>query len=191
MATHQAPPALLSPHAPALLAAHACQGESNDCGPFALSMALAALRPDRAVPPEHMVRVMARPRPRAILGLLPLVRRIPGWATFPWGVADAARQAGLRARWRVFGTTDALVAALARGEVPIAFLGGWRPRPWGHIAALVAWDGVRGWGFADSLSPEATITWRPDDAFRRRWRALGNQWVALGAPPSPATEPAR
>jgi len=146
-------------------------------------MALAALcGPEGARSPDVLAQAMARPRPRAVLGVLPLVRRIPGWATFPWGVVDMARLAGLHARWRPLAGTDRLLASLARGEVPLVVVGGWRPRPWAHYAVLAAWDAERGWGFADSLSPSAEIVWRPDDAFRRQWRAFGQLLVTLRAP---------
>lgn len=182
-------PGVTSCLVPALLGAHQPQGDSNDCGPFAVAMALGALLgPGRAATPDALARAMDRPRWGGLLGILPLVRRIPRSATFPWGLADAAREAGLVARWRPLAGTDHLLAALVRGEAPLVYVGGWRPRPWGHVAVLAAWDPERGWGFADSLSPRAEIVWRPDAVFRRQWRALGRQLVVL-RPATASKEP--
>lgn len=176
--------------APALLAAHRPQGDSNDCGPYAVAMAIAALRgPEHVQPPELLARAMERPRPRAILGFLPLVRRLPRSATFPWGLADVARQAGLVARWRFLAGTDRLLAALVRGEAPLVVVGGWRPRPWAHFVVLVAWDAERGWGFADSLSPRPEISWSSDDRFRRQWGAMGRLLVLVRPPTRKETRP--
>ena len=178
-------PGVQSPLTPALLARHSCQGSSNDCGPYAVAMIIAALRgAAEARPPELVARAMERPRPRAVLGIFPLIRRLPGSATFPWGVVDIARQAGLAASWRPLASRDRLLACLVRGEVPVVFIGGWRPRPWGHVTVLVAWDAERGWGFADSLSRQAEVLWRPDDVFRRQWRALGQLLVTVRQPPT-------
>lgn len=163
--------ALQSPYASALLRHHAHQGASNDCGPYAAATVLNAL--GVACAHDALARELDRPRPRGLLGLLPLVRRVPRSATFPWGVADALAAAGLRAVW-CFGTpAERLRAGLVRGEILLPYLGGFRPRPWGHVTILAAWDPARGWGLVDPAHPRAELAWLDDATFRRRWRALG------------------
>src|SRR5512133_3005754 len=81
-----------------ILAVHAWQGTSNDCGPFCTAMLIRAAQHadiDPSVLARHMDHVAWR-------GRMPVVRRIPGWATFPWGVADVLRRYGIPATWKPF-----------------------------------------------------------------------------------------
>lgn len=169
--------ALQSPHLPRLLTAHRHQGESNDCAPFTVSMVVGALL-QRPVQGEALARRLNRPRWR---GLLPVVRRIPNGATFPWGVVDALREEGLPARWYILATETLLRQTLARGGLPLPIFGAWWPRLWAHVAVLAAWDPVRGWGFVDPAHPRAEVVWRSADAFRRLWGAFGRLLVVVNA----------
>ncbi len=162
-----------SEHTPRLLLAHRHQGASNDCAPFTVAMVVQALT-GQALDARALARRLDRPRWR---GVWPLVRRVPGWATFPWGVTDALRVHGVRAAWRPLARETHLHRALAHGVLPLPIFGGWRPRPWAHIAVLVAWEAGRGWGFVDPATPEAVLHWWPAAAFRRAWRAWGRLLV--------------
>lgn len=173
---------LTSPHADAVLAAHCHQGASNDCAPYAAAMILnGVLGAD--VDPAVLARELDRPRPRGLVGRLPLVRRVPRSATFPWGVVDALRQhwrcsdTAIDVGWRIAVGSDALRAGLARGHLLLPYIGGFWPRPWGHVVVLLAWDAERGWGVADPQVPGAEMTWIPDRTFRRRRRALAGLLV--------------
>ncbi len=168
---------VVSPHAEAILAAHCYQGASNDCAPFAAAMVLnGVLGAD--VDPIGLARELDRPRPRGLAGLLPLFRRVPRSATFPWGVVDALREHGrhsdaaIEVGWRVLAGPDALLAGLARGELLLPYVGGFRPRPWGHVVVLIGWDAKLGWGVADPQRPTDEIFWIPDELFRKRRRAM-------------------
>ncbi|GAB4529054.1 MAG: hypothetical protein Fur0018_15390 [Anaerolineales bacterium] len=183
---------IVSPHLQALLKAHAHQGESNDCGPYTIAIVVNALQGTR-LEPKEMSRRMNRPRRR---GALLVVRRIPNWATFPWGAADALREHGLPARWRVFANQEALLHGLTSGEILLPIIGEWFPSPWAHIAILAAWDEYKGWGFVDPLTPAATLYWRPYEVFTRQWQAYLRLLVHIPAPTPlaeailPAGEPA-
>ena len=163
---------LVSPHLPALLAAHQWQGSSNHCGPFAAAIVLGALTPHR-VAGQALARELNRPR---WVGPLPFVRRIPNWATFPWGVVDALRQFGLRAHWRWGASPHQLREGLQRGWLLLPIFGQWRPL-WAHIAVLAAFHPQRGWGFVDSSFPHARLLWREAGTFARQWRNLGRLLV--------------
>jgi hypothetical protein len=115
-------------------------------------------------------------------GVLPLPRRIPRSATFPWGLVDAFRGYGLDAWWQAPVSERRLRAELAAGDVPLVVLGGWRPR-WAHWVVVVAWDAARGWGLVDPAAREHSVVWRSADDFRRRWRAFGRQRVRVRAAP--------
>ncbi len=156
-----------------------CQGKSNDCGPFSAAIAINAVTASH-VDPKRLARDLERPR---WIGPLPRLRRIPRWATFPWGVADALREHGLRAGWRFLSTTGRLQRGLAAGELLMPIYGGWRRRPWAHVVVLVAHDPERGWGLVDPQHKRAEIVWMTEERFRRRWRCWGNLLVTATPPP--------
>jgi hypothetical protein len=172
-------PALVSPHAAQLQAAHACQGKSNDCGPFSAAIVLNALL-KAGVDPEQVARELERPR---WWGPLPRVRRVPGYATFPWGVADALREHGLQASWRPWASTARLQRGLASGELLLPIYGGWKKgTPWAHFAVLAAHDPERGWGFVDPQHEHGGLVWHRDERFRRKWLTWGNLLVTARPP---------
>ena len=77
---------------------HVNQGNSNDCGPFCATIVANGIRDANIINPERLARQMeGGPDQRHYL----LPQRIKGWATFPWGVANALRSMGFKARWRV------------------------------------------------------------------------------------------
>ncbi|MBI5080755.1 MAG: hypothetical protein HZB17_05550 [Chloroflexi bacterium] len=96
-----------------LLNFHQWQGKSNDCGPFTTAIVLNTFRGEKIFDGKTLALEMNCPRLRWH-GLLPLivVRRIPNWATMPWGIADTLTQHGVRARWRFGATKDDLLNAL-------------------------------------------------------------------------------
>ncbi len=161
-----------SAYADAVLAAHQCQRQSNDCGPFSAMMVIHALA-GQSLDPLDLARQLDRPRPRAILGLLPLVRRWPRSATFPWGMVDLLHEHGLDACWRVLALEHELRAGLRRGQLQIPIVGAWRPKPWAHYMVLLAHDPERGWGFADPASERHELAWRADAKFSSQWRNFG------------------
>ncbi len=164
--------ALTSPHLRSLLLAHQWQGKSNHCGPFAAAIVLNALMKTR-VTGHDLARELNRPR---WIGPLPLIRRIPNWATFPWGVVDALRQHGLRAEWRWATPPHLLHEGLQRGWVLLPIFGQWRPL-WAHLAVLAAFHPELGWGFVDSAHPHPNLVWRDAETFLRQWRNYGRMLV--------------
>lgn len=166
--------ARLSPRATAILAAHQYQGPTNDCGPFSAAILVNALR-GANLDGATLGREMTHPRRQ---GIVPVIRRLPGHATFPWGLVDVLRQHGLRASWRMLVRPDQLLTALEHGRIPVPILGAWRPA-WAHYSILVAHDPERGWGFADSAYQRGGVVWRPADVFREQWRAFGRTAVEV------------
>jgi hypothetical protein len=124
-----------------------------------------------AIPVDARALARALERP-AWLGIVPVVLRLPGSATFPWGVATALRAQGLGARWRILLRESGLRRALRHGEIPLVVVGGWRP-PWAHWLVVLAWDDDRGWGVADPAMPEGRMDWVSAPVFRGRWRRYG------------------
>lgn len=170
-------PTLISRHAEAVLSAHCHQGASNDCAPFAAAMVLNGIF-GADVDPVDLARRLDHPRRRAFGKVLPLIRRIPRSATFPWGVVDALRgyesrsDVALDAGWRLCVGPDVLLAGLVSGHLLLPYIGGFRPRPWGHVVVLIGWDAKLGWGVADPQRSTPEIFWIPDELFRKRRRAM-------------------
>jgi len=164
----------ISPLAEHVLAEHQHQGRSNDCGPFSAAMVINAFSLHR-INPVELARNMDQLRWN---GILPVIRRIPNWATFPWGLVDVLRMAGFKAKWRPFGSTDGLIRILEEGRIPLIIVGGWRPL-WGHVMVLLAHDPDQGWGFANPATFEKEIFWVPDPIFQRQWRAFGKLYISV------------
>jgi hypothetical protein len=163
-----------SPRAAKLLSSLQFQGKSNDCGPYTTATVintLLNLNLDAAQLAREMERVAWR-------GPFPVVRRVPNWATFPWGMADVFRDYGLHATWRFFRKPQYLQEKIPQGKVLMPVIGSWRPI-WAHVMTLVAWDAEKGWGFANTQYDHHEITWLDDSTFRRRWRAMANLLVEV------------
>jgi hypothetical protein len=158
---------------------HQFQAQTNDCAPFTTAMVVNSLQ-GKNLTGAQLAQEMNRPRLR--VGLVPIVvRRIPNWATFPWGIADALQQHGVRARWRAFARETDLLRALEENRVAMPIIGEplrWhagRPQPWAHVKPLIAFDPARGWGFADPASRQP-LSWQDAAEFERLWR---NMWRLL------------
>lgn len=123
---------------------HIHQGDSNDCGPHVVTMIANFMQGRVALDADAIAHAMNRPR----LGGFPpiMVRRIPNWATFPWGISDMLAEHGVRARWQFRASEDDLRAALREDRVPLPIFGeplrrrGWKWTGWSHVALLVGWN---------------------------------------------------
>jgi hypothetical protein len=124
---------------------------------------------------EKLARDMDRPR---WAGPIPIIRRIPRWAAFPWGMVDVIRETGLAGTWRLFSNSDSLVTSLAEGNVPMPILGTWKPL-WAHVMPLVAHDPEKGWGFVNPAKKEGELDWIKPEVFAKQWRFLGNMVVEV------------
>lgn len=156
-----------------ILPFHQHQGQTNDCAPFTVAMVINALRNENlsgAWLAQEMNRVRLSPR-----GIpLPVVRRIPNWATFPWGIVDELARHHIRARWRLGASENDLVAALRENRLALPIVGERQPL-WAHVKIIVAHDPARGWGFVDAAHPRAEIVWDSPQRFNLLW----NNWGRL------------
>ena len=159
------------------------QGDSNDCGPYSVMIVTNGLRDAPVVDGDALARRMEGP-PGTRRSLLPL--RIKGWATFPWGVATALRQQGLRARWRVWSSFRTLWANLNRGWPTIVLVGqpfrrvDGKYAGWSHYKVLYAWDPAEGFAFVDPAAANGVAYSTQDQAtFLKEWTAMGRQIVEV------------
>lgn len=166
--------AFLSPHAPAILAALQWQQRRNDCGPYTTATVINALCGTK-LDGSLLAKQMARPAWR---GWHPVIRRIPNWATFPWGIADVLRRNGLNASWRFFASQDLLRNGLRQGRVLMPVTGSWLPL-WAHVMTLLAHDPAKGWGFANTQRDDHEMDWLDNNTFTRQWKAMGSLLIVV------------
>ncbi|MCD4737926.1 MAG: hypothetical protein K8R89_01525 [Anaerolineae bacterium] len=78
---------------------HQYQGKTNNCGPTSLAIVANAIWGQTRLQGPRVAQELSTPRFRARPIPHPVVRRIPNWATFPWGLVDYLRQQEIPARW--------------------------------------------------------------------------------------------
>ena len=165
---------ITSPYLKNLLQAHHFQGKTNDCGPFSTAIVLRALQRtdlEGSILAKQMNAIRWR-------GILPILQRIPDWATFPWGIVQTLKKFGLRSYWTAFQTESTLIRALRQGMVPIIILGQWKPL-WAHYLILVAQDDQQGLGFVDPAHPKPQIVWYQRADFNRLWKHYGQVIITV------------
>lgn len=153
------------------------QGNTNDCGPTTTATVLNAIRKTK-LEAKTLAKVMNKPRRR---GLIFVIRRIPNWATFPWGIADVFREYGLQASWRFRSSPEYLSANLDKDTILMPIIGSWRPL-WAHVMTLVAVDSQNRWGFANTQFDRKAIYWMSDTSFQGKWQAMGRLLVEMKGP---------
>lgn len=160
---------------PPLAKYHQFQDNTNDCAPHTVAIVVNAFRDQHVLEGDDVARAMNQPRLR--LRLMPLViRRIPNWATFPWGIVDELKANGIPARWRAGASPADLQKALAEGRVPMPISGEikWPPNTtWAHVKPLAEIDPQKGYGFVDPANRDS-ISWQAKDDFEKLWKNFWN-----------------
>jgi len=164
--------AVKSPHLAPLLASHQYQGQTNDCGPYCTAIVVNALCGAALDGGELGDRLNGWVWRKG----MPLLRRIPGWATLPWGITDELRQWGIKARWHPLKIEDDIHQYLAQGKVVFTITGCWKPI-WGHYMLLVEYDPQKGWGFVNPASKSKKVFWIEAEKFRQEWKCFGSNII--------------
>ena len=165
---------ILSPYVNELQKNHQYQGSSNDCGPYCAAMTLGAVK-EKSINGGQLAQEMNK---LSWHGILPVMRRIPNWATLPSGVRGLLRDEGLPARWKIFQDVYSLYDSLQEDCITIVIVGELRPL-WAHYKILAAYDGGRGWGFVNSAYSDANLQWDTHALFFRQWSNFGRQVVRI------------
>ncbi len=167
-----------SPHKAQILASLQCQGTSNNCGPFTTATVINALC-GKNIQGAPLAQEMNSPAWR---GPMLVIRRIPNWATLPWGMVDIFKQHGLRTGWRFLANEQDLKQGLQAGMVLMPVTGTWKPLA-SHVMTLLEWDGDnRRLGFANTQVAGHSLFWWGESQFLQRWQAMGRLlvWVNPG-----------
>lgn len=174
---------------------HQYQALTNDCGPTSLAIAANALLGCEELSGAMVAQEMNRLGLawRAFPYLAP--SRIPGWATFPWGIVHHLRRQGISARWRLFGTVDGLRRNLIDDRITIVTIGeplrwnGTEYQGWAHVKVVFGYVPGRGFLFVDPAVDRSDnptrleyhgLSWQPEDEFKRQWRNLLRIYVEVG-----------
>jgi hypothetical protein len=155
---------------------HVHQGNSNDCGPFCVTMIVNGMRDADIVNPEQLARKMESSiSDRQYL----LPQRIKGWATFPWGVVNALKELGYDARWQIGTSIERLKLNLDADRPTVVVIGeplAYRNKKyvgWSHYKILYAYDDEE-WAFVDPLArPGVIYSYQDMESFKKQWSNMG------------------
>ena len=165
---------IISPYIDNILTALQHQGSNNDCGPYTTATVINALL-GLDLEGGQLSQQMDRPIWR---GPRIIIRRVPNWSTFPWGMVDVMQEFGLKASWRIMVSTNHLRQTLSQDKILMPIIGSIYPL-WAHVMTLVIWDIHKGWGFANTQFSHRNIHWLSDGYFRSRWNAMVNLLVEV------------
>ena len=160
----------------ALLSAHQFQGISNDCGPYCAAIVLTVLGDKTEA--DTLAQQMNKPKWN---NGFPVIRRIPNWATFPWGLVDIFKSRGFEANWKLFVSKVELMRLLGDGEYLIVFIGNLIPL-WAHSLILISFDDNKGVGFVDPALELKEIHWISERNFINHWSVLGRTVLTIKHP---------
>ncbi|HUT15986.1 MAG TPA: C39 family peptidase [Anaerolineae bacterium] len=171
---------------------HQYQGRNtNDCAAFSAAIVCNALLDSRHFDGYAIAREMEKPalvsRPVPHI----TIRKIPKWATLPWGIAGYLRSKGIRARLRWLGTTEDLLRNIQEDRPTIVIIGepfvhdGLEYKGWGHAKVLYGFEPTgpqpeRGFYFIDPGYPKTeSHTEHPPGVFRQGEAEFMQQWREL------------
>jgi len=143
---------------------HQYQGDrTNDCAAFSIAIVANAilnrLQFDGSTVALEMEKVVFVSQPLPHLTL----RKIPGWASLPWGISGYLKGKGIPARLRWLGSIGDLLRNIQEDRFTIVLIGepfsheGLRYAGWAHAKVL--------YGYEPPTGPEATGAIRPRPGF--------------------------
>ncbi len=166
---------------------HQYQGKTNNCGPTSLAIVANALWGQTRLQGPRVAQELSTPRFRVHPIPHLVVRRIPNWATFPWGIVDYLRQLEIPAHWAVGGTEEKLRRNLDAEQITMVIIGelwswrGWRYTGWAHVKILYGFTPGRGYLFVDPASRDKHgLSWQTAEEFAQQWRNLFRSYIEVG-----------
>ena len=174
---------------------HQYQGQTNDCGPTtAAILGNAYLNELRFQGPEVAERLnrlnfSLRPIPHFVLG------RIPGWATFPWGIAYFLRSRGIPVSWKPFRDREDLLEGIRADQLMAVIIGepflkkDRRFAGWSHYLIVAGYQSQRGFLVLDPGKKQRSggdrweqkgMVWRPEEEFLSLWRKMFRVIITVG-----------
>ena len=160
---------LVSPFADRILTNLLYQGSTNHCGPYSATTVINALK-NLNLNPATIAQELNKPIKRYFI---PIPRRIPDSATFPWGMVDIFNQFGIKSHYQFFTSYNYLMKSFQKGFILLPIIASLRPF-WAHIMILIAVHPNKGLGFANTQFAYPAIDWITEKQFRQQWRLSMN-----------------
>lgn len=160
---------LVSPFADRILANLLYQGATNHCGPYSATTVINTLK-NLHLNPETIAQELNKPIVRFFV---PIARRIPNSATFPWGMVDIFNQFGIKASWHCFTSFNHLLDDFQKGLILLPVIASLKPF-WAHIMILIIVHPEKGVGFANTQIAYPVIDWITEKQFRQQWQLTFN-----------------
>jgi hypothetical protein len=164
---------------------HQYQGEkTNDCAAFSIAIVGNAFlnRPqlDGFQVAREMEKLTLVPSPLPHLTL----RKIPQWATFPWGISGYLQSKSIPAKLYWFASVEQLLRNIQEDRFTIVVLGDLL-KGWGHAKVLYGYEPTgpqpeRGFYFVDPGYPKEWsrphyprgVFWQDENEFKQQWNSL-------------------
>jgi hypothetical protein len=164
---------ITSPYTDKLIQNHQFQAQSNNCGPFCAAMSINMIKGTH-LDGNDLAASMNRPRFNIIF---PIIRRIPDYATFPWGIVDTLGQNKINASWKFFYTFSDLSTLLPGTNLLIILTATYEPLN-GHYRILVSLEDDQ-IGFIDPAYPVNGIHYQPRPSFLLEWQNAFNPIIMI------------
>jgi Peptidase_C39 like family len=153
---------------PQLIINHQFQGRTNNCGPCCAAITINTIKGTQ-LSGEKLADELNRPK---FTSGFPFIRRIPNWATFPWGITSLFHDFGIAGKTTILSSDSVILASIIQGKIPIVVLGDYHPL-WAHYIIIGAYSSQSGWGVIDPAINLQKIWWMPFDYFYEKWSKAG------------------
>jgi hypothetical protein len=164
---------------------HQYQGDdTNDCAAFSIAIVGNAFlnRPQfdgfKVAREMEKLTLVTSPLPHLTL------RKIPQWASLPWGVSGYLQSQHIPAKLNWFASVDHLLRNIRENRLSIVILGDLL-KGWGHAKALYGYEAdgpkpPRGFYFVDPGYPKEYsrphqplgVFWQDENEFKQQWNSL-------------------
>jgi hypothetical protein len=164
---------------------HQYQGDdTNDCAAFSIAIVGNAFlnRPQfdgfKVAREMEKLTLVTSPLPHLTL------RKIPQWASLPWGVSGYLQSQHIPAKLNWFASVDHLLRNIRENRLSIVILGDLL-KGWGHAKALYGYEAdgpkpQRGFYFVDPGYPKEYsrphqplgVFWQDENEFKQQWNSL-------------------
>ena len=167
---------LISKSIKLLQKSHQYQGQTNNCGPYAIATILPLFGLEGisgGYVADHFNQLAS-----ISSGFFP--GRIRDNATFPWGLVRVFKQYNINSQWRFFCNKDLLISRIPTNNLQIVLISDLF-KMHAHYLILVAYDEHLGMGFIDPAFPNSAIHWITEKTFRKKWGQLGRNTILVSA----------
>jgi hypothetical protein len=162
-----------SNHTQFLIPLHQYQGTSNNCGPYCTATIINYIYHSQ-ITGDSISEYMNHLH---FLGWRLSIKRIPNFATFPWGVTDTLLEYGINSQLMIFTKFEQLCDLLSKNELIIVLTATFRPLT-AHYRIVVSIDDNR-LGFIDSAHNQYQICYQDKQSFLSGWQNTAHTIILI------------